>query len=133
MMVKTIFREKSRKRHYWVFFLMAMMVGFSGCSKTGDLPKAKYDRIQNGFVTPQDSNKIWCYYYWIGDDISKEGVTKDLEAMKEFGIGTVLIGNINPDEVDGPVPLFSDTWWEIMVHTVNEGQRLGIDVGNFNS
>ncbi|MEA3460559.1 MAG: glycosyl hydrolase, partial [Bacteroidota bacterium] len=68
----------------------------------------------------------------IGDDISNEGITKDLEAMKEFGLGAVLIGNINPDEMDGPVPLFSDHWWDAMVHVVNEGQRIGIDIGFFN-
>ena len=39
------------------------------------------EKIQTGFVTPHDTNSVWCYWYWIGDDISKEGITKDLEAM----------------------------------------------------
>jgi len=103
------------------------------CLKSNDLTEQDYSRIQDNFLNLQDSNRLWCYYYWIDDDISKEGVTKDLEAMKDFGIGAVLIGNINPDEVDGPVPLLGDEWWDIMIHAVNEGHRLGIDVGNFNS
>ena len=37
----------------------------------------------------------------INDDISKDGITKDLQAMKEAGIGAAFIGNINPDGVDG--------------------------------
>ena len=115
-----------------ILFFVAVATGFYNCSDAPELSKAKYNHIQKSFITPQDTNKVWCYYYWIGDDISKEGVTKDLKAMKEFGIGAALIGNINPDEVDGPVPLFSDKWWEIMVHAVNEGQRLGIDIGFFN-
>ena len=105
----------------------------SQCNNSGVLSEQEYAVIQDDFVDLKESNKLWCYYYWIDDDISKEGVTKDMEAMKEFGIGAVLIGNINPNEVDGPVPLFSDKWWEIIVHAVNEGHRLGIDVGNFNS
>ncbi len=112
--------------------LLAISMLFAFCTRPVKISQALYDSIQEGFITPADTNKPWCYYYWIGDDISKEGITKDLEAMKEFGLGAVLIGNINPDEVDGPVPLFSDQWWDAMVHVVNEGHRIGIDIGFFN-
>lgn len=104
----------------------------SGCTAPASLSPEEYTSIQEGFTVPHDTNVVWCYYYWIGDDISRHGVTKDMEAMKEFGIGGILIGNINPDEKDGRVPLFSEEWWDITVHAVNEGQRLGIDVGFFN-
>ncbi|WP_421811371.1 glycosyl hydrolase [Flagellimonas sp.] len=89
-------------------------------------------KIIADFVTPSEDNTIWCYWYWIGDDISKEGITKDLEAMKEAGIGGALIGNINPEEEDGKVPMLSEAWWDHMVHAVNEGNRLGVDIGVFN-
>jgi hypothetical protein len=105
---------------------------YPGCTRPGKMPTDQYAQIQQGFTVPNDSNVVWCYYYWINDDISKEGVTQDLEAMKRFGIGAVLIGNINPAHTDGRVPLFSDEWWDITVHAVNEGQRLGIDIGFFN-
>lgn len=113
------------------WLILLILASFVSCDGT-HMDLQDYSRIQDGFITPQEDNKPWCYYYWIGDDISKEGVTRDLEAMKDFGLGTVLIGNINPDEVDGKVPLFSDQWWEITAHAVNEGYRLGIDVGFFN-
>lgn len=113
-------------------FLPLFAIFLAFCNRPVQISQELYDHIQEGFVTPADTNKPWCYYYWIGDDISKEGITRDLEAMKDFGLGAVLIGNINPEEVDGPVPLFSDAWWEAMVHVVVEGHRLGIDVGFFN-
>ena len=114
-------------------FLAVSAVLFTYCGSQGpQISQADYDHIQEGFITPADTNKPWTYYYWIGDDISREGITRDMEAMKEFGIGAVLIGNINPDEVDGRVPLFSDEWWDAMTHAVVEGHRLGIDVGHFN-
>lgn len=112
--------------------LIASASFLTGCSGQSGLHPPRFDSIQQGFTTPQDTNNVWCYYYWINDDISREGVTKDLEAMKKFGIGAVLIGNINPALTDGRVPLFSEEWWDITVHTVNEGQRLGIDIGFFN-
>jgi hypothetical protein len=92
----------------------------------------RYEKLVSDFKTLTEDNHLWCYWYWINDDISKEGISKDLAAMKEAGIGTAFIGNINPPEEDGKVPLFSDLWWECMVHAVNEGKRLGVDIGTFN-
>lgn len=114
--------------------ILALLAGISmiRCSVPENMLPEIYFQLQKDFVTPHDTNTVWCYYYWINDDISIEGVTRDMEAMKEFGIGTVLIGNINPDLTDGRVPLFSDEWWDISVHAVVEGHRLGIDVGFFN-
>ena len=40
----------------------------------------------DGFVTPADSIQTAVYWYWISDNISKEGVVKDLHAMKAAGI-----------------------------------------------
>ncbi|MCK5907365.1 MAG: hypothetical protein KAG37_07230, partial [Flavobacteriales bacterium] len=36
-------------------------------------------------------------------------------------------------EVDGKVPMLSEEWWDCMVHAVNEGKRIGVDIGAFNS
>ncbi len=91
-----------------------------------------YEKLVADFKTPTEENHLFCYWYWINDDISKDGISKDLAAMKQAGIGTVFIGNINPAEKDGKVPLFSDLWWDCMVHAVNEGKRLGVDIGVFN-
>jgi hypothetical protein len=104
----------------------------TNCTSYNKMAPADFQKIQTGFVTPHDTNSVWCYWYWIGDDISKEGITKDLEAMKSAGIGAAFIGNINPDEVDGRVPMLSEEWWGHMVHAVNEGKRIGVDIGTFN-
>lgn len=136
----TCFLQKVAERNIFqrpasLFIPLMIVVGLAlnGCSQGEKLSATDYALLQKNFVIPHDTNSVWCYYYWINDDISKEGVTKDMEAMKDFGIGGVLIGNINPDLTDGRVPLFSDEWWDITVHAVIEGHRLGIDVGFFNS
>ena len=112
--------------------LAVVLFGATFCGSPDKLPTEEFLNIQTGFITPHDTNTVWCYWYWIGDDISKEGITKDLEAMKEVGIGAAFIGNINPEEVDGPVPMLSEAWWDHMVHAVNEGKRIGVDIGTFN-
>ncbi len=118
-------------KHLFRLSLLFFLPLFFSCGQ-GKISQEAYTSIQEGFTTPQDTNRLWCYYYWINDDISREGVTRDLEAMKEFGIGACFIGNINPDGIDGKVPILSEEWWDITVHTVNEGKRLGIDIGMFN-
>ncbi len=112
-------------RHLF-FFNFILFVLLSSCRPVSS------DLAQKFITLPETVAKPWCYWYWINDDISKEGITKDLLAMKEVGIGAVLIGNINPAGQDGKVPLFSEEWWECMVHAVNEGKRIGIDIGVFN-
>lgn len=115
-----------------LLFLVIIIITLLKCTSPSKISQADFDTIVSDFKTPTDDNTLWCYWYWIADDISKEGITKDLEAMKAAGIGSALIGNINPEEKDGPVPMLSEDWWDHMVHAVNEGKRLGVDIGSFN-
>ncbi|MFD2727630.1 glycosyl hydrolase [Hyunsoonleella rubra] len=106
---------------------VCMISLFLGCNNSKD-----FEAIQSSFIKPTEDNSLWCYWYWINDDISKDGITKDLEAMKKAGIGGALIGNINPAKEDGKVPMLSEAWWSHMVHAVVEGKRIGVDIGVFN-
>lgn len=115
-----------------LLILVLLTVLFSKCVIKEKASISNIDKIKSDFEIPKDDNTIWCYWYWLGDDISKEGITKDLEAMKKAGIGGAFIGNINPDEKDGNVPILSEDWWGHMVHAVNEGKRIGVDIGAFN-
>ena len=47
----------------------------SFCNTPDKMKPADFQKIQTGFVTPYDSNTLWCYWYWIGDNISKDGIT----------------------------------------------------------
>lgn len=109
-----------------VFFLMI------SCNNRNIINAQNFQQIKSNFITPSDINTVWCYWYWINDDISKEGITKDLIAMKKAGIGAALIGNINPANKDGKVPMLSEDWWSHMVHAITEGKRIGVDIGVFN-
>ncbi|MDF7823433.1 glycosyl hydrolase [Pontiellaceae bacterium B12227] len=91
------------------------------------------ESLDQYFLNPPDASRPWCYWYWVNNNISKDGVTKDLEAMAEVGIGTALIGNqYFGNQPPGPVKMLSEEWWEITVHAVREGKRLGVDIGLFN-
>jgi len=94
------------------------------------------DDLENLFTNPPDTTKPRCYWYWMDGHITKEGITRDLEAMQRFGIGEGYIGIIGGQSGLDPKlePLaLSDGWWDFVIHAVREGRRLGVDIGFFNS
>ena len=42
------------------------------------------------FRDPPASARPWVYWFWINGNISKEGITADLESFKRAGVGGVL-------------------------------------------
>ncbi len=108
-----------------LFILFVMM----SCNSV----KRDYKNLRAGFAIPPDTTKPWLYYYWLSDNISKEGVTKDLEQMAALGIGGAFIGNIGTQMVPyGKTPMLTEEWWQITEHAIREGGRLGVDIGLFN-
>lgn len=85
--------------------------------------------LDDAFQNPGDDTKPWCYWYWLNNHISREGITKDLEAMAKAGIGLAMIGNI---EGGGPVKMFSPEWHDLTRHALKEAKRLSVDIMMFN-
>jgi hypothetical protein len=73
------------------------------------------------------------YWYWLNNNVSAKGITADLEAMKEAGVGEAFIGHVVSDGIpEGTVPILSPSWWQHVEHAVREGERIGVRVGMFN-
>ena len=90
--------------------------------------------LETGFITPPDSIQTSVYWYWISDNISEEGVIKDLYSMKKAGINRAFIGNIGLDEVPyGKVKMLSEEWWSILHTALKTATKLNIEIGIFNS
>lgn len=89
--------------------------------------------IERNFKNPPEATKPWVYWYWISSHITKEGITKDLQAMHDAGIGEAFISNVNDESVKpGDVPVLSEKWWSCMEHAIREGGRIGVKIGMFN-
>jgi hypothetical protein len=88
--------------------------------------------LEEGFRNPPEQSKPWCYWYWINGNVSKEGITKDLEAMKRVGIGEAFIGNISFGSKQGDAVVLSDNWWKLTEHAIREAGRIGVNIGMFN-
>ncbi|GAB6395081.1 MAG: alpha-L-rhamnosidase [Bacteroidales bacterium] len=90
------------------------------------------DPLEAQFVSPPEAIQTGVYWYWISDHISKEGVVKDLQAMKQAGINSVFVGNIGQEAPYGPAKIFSDEWWDVVHTMMKTAGELGIEVGMFN-
>jgi hypothetical protein len=89
--------------------------------------------LVTGFMNPPASTKPWTYWYWATDNVSREGITRDLEAMARVGIGEALVGIVDLPEIPrGKVKVLSAEWWGLVEHAIREGGRLGVDIGMFN-
>ena len=94
------------------------------------------DELAAQFSQPPAATRPRCYWYWMDGHISKEGITKDLEAMKRVGIGGAFIGVISGQSgaAANPDPkALTPQWWGFIEHAIREGSRIGVQIGLFNS
>lgn len=94
------------------------------------MPARAADELARNFARPPQTARPWVYWFWLNSNITKTGITADLEAMKRVGIGGVLIMEVDQGAPVGQVPFMSDRWREMFRHAVAEAQRLGLDVNN---
>lgn len=118
-------------------FLTIMLICFLAIfSVTAQTKKVMLQKsiLESGFITPADSIQTSVYWYWISDNISKEGVIRDLESMKKAGINRAFIGNIGLDNIPyGKVKILTDEWWDILHAALKTATKLNIEIGIFNS
>ena len=88
--------------------------------------------LYEGFAAPPATTKPGIYYYWLNEHVSKEGITKDLQALYDKGFSEVYIANIFLNDKGGKVKTLSPEWKECMQYAIREGSRIGINVGLFN-
>ena len=88
----------------------------------------KSEELAKNFQSPPDSAKPWAYWFWINGNITKEGITADLESMARVGIKAVLIMECSCDIPEGPVKFISPVWRDLFKHTLAEASRLGMQV-----
>ncbi len=122
------------KINWFIQITLIMSVGIVAARAETPKTKPNFSVIESGFKTIPDSVLTSVYWYWMSDNISKEGVIKDLNAMKRVGINRAFIGNIGGQGVPyGKVKIFSDEWWDILHTALKTATDLNIQIGIFNS
>ena len=82
------------------------------------------------FADPPRSASPGAYWYWLGGQVTRAGITADLTAMRDAGISTPIlysIGKSGPDTlIHPPADALTPHWWELVEHAAAECERLGM-------
>lgn len=89
---------------------------------------AAADALERDFRSPPPSARPWVYWFFMDGNLSREGITADLEAMRQAGIGGVIMMEVDVGIPRGPVRFMSPEWQECFRHAVREAERLGLQV-----
>jgi hypothetical protein len=85
------------------------------------------------FQNPPQEAKPWIFWYWMYGAMSKDGLTKDLEAMKKAGLGGAYLMPIKSpqqfSEFKNGIEQLSPAWWKMVNHSLEEADRLGLKIG----
>jgi hypothetical protein len=106
----------------------ALMMLPSGLSFASCKPLDSFEvgEMEGFFKNPPNSSKPWVFWQWMNGNISKEGITLDLEAMQRMGIGGALCFNNAVGIPRGPIDYASEEWLEMVSHATAECHRLGM-------
>jgi len=86
------------------------------------------DALAAGFQSPPPSARPHTWWHWMNGNVTKEGITADLEAMQRVGIGGAQIFNASEGIPPGPVKFNSPEWHEMFSFAVKEADRLGLEL-----
>ena len=117
--------------------LLALNVfGFSQTKSDGST-------VESVFKNPPKDARPLCYWFWMGNNFTKYGIKKDLEAMKEMGVGGGIVTNLTSTVVESQNPILNSPWpnhtyrspayWEALRFSAAEAKRLGLEIGIHNA
>jgi hypothetical protein len=117
-------------KKYFLFAIASLLVSFTGYSQQKKKPVGL---IEETFFNPPESAKPWVFWYWLHGAVSKEGITADLEAMKEVGIGGAYLMPIKDTSSTIPfqpqVRQLTPEWWDMVKFAMQEAKRLKLQLG----
>jgi len=124
----------SHKKYLYLTIGILITYFSLGCEQSSKDKESNvsFKEIEENFKNIPESVQTSVYWYWISDHISKEGVIKDLEAMKKVGINRAFIGNIGLGKPYGSTKMFTDEWWDIIHTALKKATELDIEIGIFN-
>lgn len=88
------------------------------------------DELWMRFRRPPPSANLGAYWYWLGGNVTADGITADLEAMRDAGITQPILFSIGKGDANSPIAKHADAlteyWWGLIEHAVRESDRLGL-------
>jgi len=122
-----------------ILFSLFVLLSFTNYGKNQEPSE---DVSVTKFQTPSFESGPYVWWYWMGYNITKEGITKDLESMKAAGIAGATMFQIASNATNRCEPFkniykpgityFNVAWWDALKFAAKESKRLGIELGMHN-
>ncbi len=97
-------------------------------------PAPDLTALEQGFLTPPSTYRLWVYWWWLNGNLDEHCITRDLEQMKQKGVGGLLMFDSRRYGVEllpPPPPLtdfMSDRWRGLLKFAMQEASRLGLEM-----
>ncbi len=117
-----------QRRLFALMFGLAIMAFWHAppvCAQNSD------SELRRDFMNPPNSAKPRAYWFWLNGNITKEGITRDLEWMHRVGIAGVQLfdGDVGiPQFVDKRLAWMSPEWKDALRHAAEETHRLDMEI-----
>ncbi|WP_321518725.1 glycosyl hydrolase [uncultured Bacteroides sp.] len=102
---------------------------FLCCTNSG----AQKSLLAQRFNNPTVEAAPWVFWYWMHGVVSKAGITADMEAMKEAGLGGAYLmpikGVIDDKSLSPAYQQLTPEWWEMVRFSMQEADRVGLKLG----
>ncbi|WP_162915311.1 glycosyl hydrolase [Paraflavitalea soli] len=100
-------------------------------STTSPLPADTIGRLTDDFFQQLPASaRPWVLWYWMQAGVSKAGITADLEAMHEAGIGgahlVCIKDTTSPPLFNPPIRQLTPEWWGMVRFALEEAKRLNL-------
>jgi len=122
-----------------IMLLAAVVFTLTACQQRFDSPD---NDIENIFKNPPHDARPGALWMWMGSNITKEGITKDLETLKKAGFSRTtmfslgdITTSLSAEIANRPGPeiiSWTEPWWEMVRFAAEESKRLVMDFGMFN-
>lgn len=90
------------------------------------------ESLEESFAHPPASARPHTWWHWMHGNVTKEGITLDLEAMARVGVGGAQIFNVADNDScnipKGPADYMSPLFLDLVKHAATEGKRLGVEI-----
>jgi len=104
-----------------------------GLSLTLQTWAAHGGELEKQFANPPAAARPWVWVHWLNGNVTKPGITAQLESIKRVGLGGVTMFDVNqPGIPSGPYPYFDAGWQEMFAFQIAEATRLGLETMSAN-
>ncbi len=111
---------------------IALLLAVAACTDPA-APVTVDTSLRARFADPPADARPGTLWYWMNGNVTADGITRDLEAMRAVGLSSAVIFDGGVDAPPGPAAYLGPEWRGLMRHAIQEAHRLGLKLGVHNA